>query len=133
MSYCRWSSDDYKSDVYSYEHCAGYYATHVASNRLVAPLPEVDMSLLVGENANPDEWTRQYKAQHEEFERIGREPIGLPYDGETFEDRTLGEFLNTLLMLRGVGYHVPEYALDRVREEIAELGENHEPSVDDDL
>lgn len=126
MSYCRWSSDNFKSDVYSYEHCDGYYATHVAGNRLTAPLPEVDMSLL---SSDPAEWQKQYRAQHDALDRIGREPIGLPYDGETFEDSTLGAFLNTLLMLRGVGYYVPEYALDLVREEIAELGEDYRPSA----
>jgi hypothetical protein len=30
MSYCRWSCDDFRSDVYTYAHIDGTWTTHVA-------------------------------------------------------------------------------------------------------
>ena len=44
-------------------------------------------------------------------------PIGLPCDGESFNDSTPGECADTLERLRGMGYIVPQYAIDALREE----------------
>jgi hypothetical protein len=49
------------------------------------------------------------------------EPLGLPHDGESFNDETLEDFLARLLMLREAGYRFPDYVLERVREEITAM------------
>ena len=54
MSYCRWSSDDFQSDVYVYEDCRGPWVVHVAGRRHVislSGLPEVPDREVVGKKA----------------------------------------------------------------------------------
>lgn len=43
MSYCRWSSMDFKCDLYIYEAEDGI-AIHVASNRVIGDVPAIDWS-----------------------------------------------------------------------------------------
>ena len=43
--------------------------------------------------------------------------IGLPEDGETFNDATAGDCADRLEYLRALGYQVPQYAIDALREE----------------
>jgi hypothetical protein len=43
--------------------------------------------------------------------------IGLPCDGESFNDETASECAERLESLRDMGYHVPQYAIDALREE----------------
>ena len=95
MSYCRFSSDGGKSDVYCYRCIFGDYITNVARNRL-------------GE-ITPNNLVEPTYA-----------PIGLPYDGLEFNDKTIEEFNNRLLHLRECGYHVPECAVTRIDKEIKE-------------
>ena len=40
MSYCRFSSEDFSSDVYCYADCSGGFTTHVASNRIIGDIPK---------------------------------------------------------------------------------------------
>lgn len=87
MSYCRWSSDDHKSDVYCYENGRGLWTTHVAANRRIA---------------------------EREFEDIEH-----PLAGKAFHDDSPQAMLETLRMLISEGFHVPECALEELREEIA--------------
>lgn len=44
-------------------------------------------------------------------------PIGLPFDDQIFNDNTASEAADRLQMLKGVGYCVPQYAIDALREE----------------
>ena len=113
MSYCRWSSDDFQCDVYVYENVSGGWTTHVASNR-----PVIDRSVLPPiVTEDPLSWYRRLEAVSEQLKTAERKPIGLPHDGKTFNDETPGEAADTLEMLRAVGYNVPQYAIDALREE----------------
>ena len=111
MSYCRFSSDNWKSDIYCYESVGGGYVTEVAGQR---PAGEVPPASDV-QTATYQEWQESYLAQIEALEDLV--PIGLPEDGQTFTDDTLDELLARLLWLRGLGYHVPEGAFEEIREE----------------
>lgn len=51
---------------------------------------------------------------------ISRAQIGLSFDGQTFNDPDLESFLGRLLELRAVGYSVPDFVFEAVREDIAE-------------
>lgn len=116
MSYCRWSSDDFQCDVYVYVDCNGGYTTHVAGMRhiLKKPLPPpVDMS-------DCKAYLKRYKKVNKILDRAKLVPIGLPHDGEQFNDETAGECADRLEELRGLGYQVPQYAIDALREEDAE-------------
>lgn len=117
MSYCRWSSDNWRSDVYCYESDQGYM-THVASNRVVGDIPPWPTFETL--KSDVSEYMRQYQAMMDFLDTAERAPIGLPHDGESFCDSTPEDFLQTLTMLQEAGYNVPQYAFDTVREEIAE-------------
>jgi len=113
MSYCRWSSDDWKSDIYCYFDCGGYYAIHVAGRRHVEELPPADHLFGV----NLDEWFEAHKKQMAILENAHYEDIDLPHAGESFREKTAEECLKRLLELRELGYHVPESAIEGIREE----------------
>lgn len=51
------------------------------------------------------------------------EEIGLPYDGETFNDPTLEIFRDRLLELRTIGYRFPDYVLTAIEEEMREAAQ----------
>ena len=119
MSYCRWSSDDFQCDVYVYEDVGGGWTTHVAGNRIagkltpVGPFPE--------DKADMGAWFERHNTQMAELEKMERKPIGLPHDGESFNDPTPGECADRLESLRALGYNVPQYAIDNLREEQEEV------------
>lgn len=114
MSYCRWSSDDFACDLYCYEDVRGGYTTHIASNRVVGEVPPVPDILEVV----PEEWVAACNAQDAFLGTVQREPIGLPFDGQTFNDPGLESFLARLIELRAAGYRFPECVLNDVKAEI---------------
>ena len=116
MSYCRFSSDDFACDLYCYEDVSGGWTTHVAGNRIVGDVP----SIKGWHQMPPDEMAAAWEAQHKFLDACERQPIGLPHDGEMFNDPTLEDFRERLIYLRGVGYRFPDYVLEAVDEEIAE-------------
>ena len=122
MSYCRFSSDDYQCDVYCYASVSGYYVTHVASNR-----PVLDGTLppaVPWEKDNADAWLARHEAVMAWVEKAERKPIGLPHDGETFDDPTASDAADRLQMLKDAGYNVPQYAIDALREEAGDQWAN---------
>lgn len=121
MSYVRWSSDNWRSDVYAYGVTDGF-VTHVASNRVVGDIPTGPSQDLI-RDGQVDEWVRQYKAVMDFLDTAEREPIGLPFDGESFYDPDLTSFLARLIMLRDAGYNVPDHVIADVQDEISQTGE----------
>jgi hypothetical protein len=120
MSYCRFSSDDCQCDVYCYEDVSGGWTTHVASKRVVfdVPLPPP-----VEYVPHAEAFFARLEAVRDIVKLSKRVPIGLPYDGESFNDPTPGEAADRLEMLRDAGYRVPQSAIDMLREEAAEVTE----------
>jgi hypothetical protein len=114
MSYCRWSCDDFKSDLYCYEDVSGGWTTHVAARRVIGDVPSWSWK------DTPEKMAAAMKARQECLATASYEPMGLPHDGETFNDQTLKDFKARLLSLRELGYHVTEHALLMVDQEIAE-------------
>ena len=117
MSYCRWSSDDFQCDVYVYADVHGGWQTWVAASRRVykEPLPPpAPMSDLKA-------WMLREKVMRALLDITSLAPIGLPHDGEGFHDDTPGECADRLESLRALGYNVPQYAIDALREEQAAL------------
>lgn len=138
MSYCRWSSDNWKSDVYVYE--GDGYVIHVAARRRKRqPIPGVNFSALptfgckLSEEARGVVYpSRLHRAAHlfvirlamlwnrlhmMHLRRITLEPIGGFWDGQTLEYTTPGDCADALEGLRMAGYHVPQYAIDQLRAE----------------
>ena len=126
MSYCRWSSDNWRCDLYCYEDCAGGYITHVAGRHLKNPeiLPQLPLKLTLD---NLNEWHEIHNKQLDLLENAEYEPIGLPYDNETFNDPDLQSFLERVISLKGMGYHVPNYVIEDIKEELATANTDEEP------
>lgn len=121
MSYCRWSSDDFRCDLYCYEDVAGGWTTHVAGNRILGDIPHEDWKLLAtGRTEDAKEFMRQHRAQSDFLKTAQRAPIGLPHDGQSFNDPTLEAFRARVVALREMGYRCPDYVLDAIDEEIAD-------------
>lgn len=117
MSYCRWSSDDFTSDIYCFAHCGGYFAIHVAGNRIapIEPLPES----IPFTPPNLAAWNARRNEVRRILDASPRVAIGLPHDGQSFQEPDASACADRLEYLRGLGYVVPQYAIDALREEAA--------------
>lgn len=120
MSYCRWSSDNWKSDVYVYEDVGGGWTIHVAGNKTIEPAPTVPA---LGSVSN-EEWLAAHKVQMAFLNTAPRKSIGLSHDGQSFNEDDIPTTISRLLELRSMGYHVPEYALESLRDELTAESEN---------
>jgi hypothetical protein len=114
VSYCRFSCDDFASNVYAYSSQHGY-VVHVARRRylvkdLPPPAPEGDIPAFLARHRTVMDIVRDANS----------EEIDHPKAGEDFTCDTLGELLMILTDLREDGFHVPEAAFKRVQEELAE-------------
>jgi hypothetical protein len=120
MSYCRWSSDNWKSDVYTYSHYDGSWTTHVAGNRKVGldMLPPEPLRF-IGEYS-PFAWLVAYRIHNNAFELLRDEYIELPHSGQTFKDASPQSCADTLRMLKGIGYHVPDGVIEELDDEEVE-------------
>ena len=143
MSYCRWSSDNYKSDVYVYE--GHKHIIHVAAiKHVIPPIPIVPFTLTMWmckwsgvttvkpkslELHYPSKWKKKvlnlYFALTYPIDRLHSwsvrnfptKAIGLPFDGAYFECEDAKACYDKLMELREVGYHIPQYALDALLQE----------------
>lgn len=119
MSYCRWSSDNFRCDLYCYADVGGGYTTHVAGRRRIGleNLPPDPLTIIT---LPPDEWLPVYRAHRAALDALPFEDITLPHSGESFNDPDLASFKERLLYLRKLGYHFPDYVLETIDEETAE-------------
>lgn len=144
MSYCRWSSMNWRCDVYVYESCSGGWMTHVAGRRrAVPPIPDLPLSLVPNFGGTWNQETREFdyptrwrkvaarmffgfwawwhnRIHMGSLHLIPLRPIGLPHDGESFNDDTPGECAERLQRLRQLGYIVPQRTIDALLAEDAD-------------
>lgn len=123
MSYCRFSCDNWKSDLYVYANVSGEWTIHVAGRRRVGELPpEADWDLLKpGHSAEDmDEFMRQYRRNMDAVESAPMEAIDLPHAGETFNMAGPGEAADKIEELVALGYHCPAGVIEELREDEAE-------------
>lgn len=116
MSYCRWSCDNHKSDIYCYESNHGI-VIHVAHNRRIGEIPPLDYHNLTLES---------YKDHCAALEKTELKKIDLSRDGETFTAYGRQEAIGLLQDLKEEGYWVPDHCLAGLKEELAELGDDLE-------
>lgn len=118
MSYCRWSSDSFQSDVYCFAHVDGGITIYVASCRRESKIPRPPDGDPI--NDTEEEFVKKHEALMEWLKQAGLVPIGLPYDGATFVEPNERAAAERLLELRSAGYWVPQRAIDRLLEEANE-------------
>jgi hypothetical protein len=111
MSYCRWSSDCYQSDVYVYE---GYdaFVINIAKIRYVSDQPRPIEPPITDVKA----WLAYWDATREWVRNANQQIIGLPYDGMTFYCNTSDECASFLRELKAMGYSIPQYAIALLEE-----------------
>lgn len=113
MTYCRFSSDNFKSEIYCYE-AEGGIAIHVATKRLVTcipPLPNLNETSLT-------DFCKAREIQKSILHNAEYEKIDLEYNGESFYNLDKQDALDWLEYLRTLGYHVPNFAIECLKEEI---------------
>ena len=115
MSYCRFSSDDWQCDVYVYADCNGGWTTHVAGRRPVFKEKLPDPIPL--ESSNIREWMERDRKVFKMLDDAEMVGIGFEHDGESFNHDTPGECADWLKELSEMGYNVPQYAIDSLRED----------------
>lgn len=120
MAYCRFSSDDFKSDVYVYYGENGY-VIHVSGRRMepVDAGPPVTLSDPVSLSDIEALIARQ-KRLAEIVGRAKTKDIDHPDAGKTFVLESEADAINKLLELRENGFYVPEVAIETLREEASD-------------
>lgn len=120
MSYCRWSSDKFKSDVYVYEDVLGGYMVHTCNHKYVFhpdhPYPSFPLNT---SRDNLKEYLRQYRSAMDNAELVEMKSA-TDYLGKTWNFPTLRETIDFLLCLRSNGLHVPDVAIEVMEQEIEE-------------
>lgn len=120
MAYCRWSSDDFKCDIYCYKSVShGDYEIHISDRKTrilekLPPRPVTDHEL---------DWYYWEKEAEKVIEDSDLETLRLPFNGKSIyfdHPLTTAFFLKNL---KNWGYHVPDYAIDRLMHEAKT--ENH--------
>ena len=122
MSYCRWSSDDWKSDLYVYADVAGGYTAHVAGRRrdFTPPEPEAELWADLGK-VSTEEWNARNRAYNEALKESLWIALPEPSTGSLFNVDTPGEMAAKLKTLRNEGFYIPDYAIEDLEAEQAEL------------
>ncbi len=113
MSYCRFSSDCYGSDVYVYESCHGPFVIEVASRRYQSdePRPVYPQGGTVCDLAD------YHRATQAWVQGARLVPISLPNDGGHLEADDPEEAADLLERLRALGYHIPAGVIETLQEE----------------
>lgn len=119
MSYCRWSSDDWRSDLYIYESGEGFEVLVAArrnSLEFFAALPAaVPLPTDWRDEAQADPWFARRQAVDDLLNDFPLVTIGLPHDGEMTTFGTAEEAADACEWLAACGYHVPAGVIDALR------------------
>lgn len=114
MSYCRFSSDDFQSDIYCYASDNGFHIL-IAANRVVFtdPLP----SVIEFTDENIEAYTERFNIVLEMVRKSQHKPIDLKYAGDDLLEPTAAKAVERLEQLKTIGYYIPQRAIDRLKDE----------------
>lgn len=136
MSYARFSSDDWQSDVYAYESDWGF-EVHLAANRV--PMDTSSLPPWVPPSKENEGSFEAFVARHKQVNQMLhnnehlREPIDLPGAGESFCYETPGECAIALLEFRALGYFVPSGCIEELQEDEHERVSGQQDQTRDDV
>ncbi len=125
MSFCRFSSDDWQSDVYVWADVAGGYRTEVAGRRHMwkVDLPPA-RELPVGDPHSPERtaWAHEWVSRSTRVNELMRDEsnwewleLPEPEGGTSYHHATGSECADNLERLRGLGFNVPQSTIDGLR------------------
>lgn len=122
MSYCRWSSDNFRCDLYVYESVYGCWTIHVAGSRYPDDTPPAPSLISLARGEMTQEEYSAKRAERDAFmAKHDMVPIALPHDGETFNVPSPGDAADKIEQLIALGYNCPEGVVSTLREEQEEL------------
>jgi hypothetical protein len=127
-------------DAYVYEDVMGGWTTHIAGNKpIIPPIPQLQISWMPRLHGEWDIetrtmryanrwraafayvicsiWALSHRLHYWSLDLIPRREIGLPHDGERFNDPTPEACSERLKSLRLMGYRIPQYAIDALLSE----------------
>lgn len=121
MSYCRWSSDSHRCDIYAYEDVNGGWTVHVAGRKKDVPLDWKSPieRVVLGELAS-DAFPEAYAKWNGEYDALPWVDLTAPSAGKHFNVPDLEEFKALMLSLRAEGLRFPDEVLSAIDEEMAE-------------
>jgi hypothetical protein len=108
----------YPKDIRDPKWAEQYMAAETAVRQWYDSLPceEIACQTLQEDGTSkPDVWRTPKDSEYRDLSEIG------PEAGETFKSSCPGECANLLEQLRAKGFEVPQYAIDALREEQAEM------------
>lgn len=123
MSYCRFSSDNFRSDVYVYFDIRDQFVCHISKRRIsnIDECPEVVFPTTESSGEITQFGYKHYKAREEWLDNHAiREDNPHELAGTTFTTDRPDEMAESLLDLQKEGFHVPQYAIDTLMEEAEE-------------
>ena len=122
MSYCRWSSDGYRCDVYAYEHVDGYFSVNVAGRKRVFPddFPTDPWMDFFAQKIDSETFTKRYREYHDLMDALPFQDLTIPSVGKCFEEPDLESFLARMKALKDEGAHIPDGVIEGIEEELAE-------------
>lgn len=116
MSYCRFSTDSFRCDVYVYKATEGI-VTHVAHSRVVLPADVRAPSIQLLFEGRIEQWRAENEDWGRVFDCAPHVPIEHTDAGRTFTDATPGEAAKTLDRLACEGVRVPDGVIADLRSE----------------
>ena len=118
MSYVRFSTDGFRSDVYAYESNRGY-EIHVASVRYSSfPSPAAPLPGREANEAALQDWADDQRRYHQELRKMSTAAIADEHAGGHYTFDDLDDLLGMLYKLKRRGFQVPDSAFSAIEAEI---------------
>ena len=118
MSFCRFSTDNYRCDLYAYESAHGF-ELHVAAQRVHWDPPQSPLSL-EALNLPHEEWLALYARYHDALREAPRSSIIHPDAGGHHLLGSLQQLRDKIEQLISEGLHAPDWLLPELDELILE-------------
>lgn len=120
MAYCRWSSDNFQSDVYVYLTVSGSYTVHICKMKFQFHPDYPHPSMPLKEDRETlKKYLSDFNRAMDKATLIENETTK-EYSDKSFSFDTLKETIDFLLELRSNGLHIPDVAIQVMRQEIEE-------------
>ena len=116
MSFCRFSSEDFRCDFYAFESERGY-ELYIAASRIIWDPPPNPLKNLHLEH---DAWGELYHRYHEALDAAPREPVRHPAAGSHAVLPSLAGLRDRIALLTGQGLTAPPWLLPELNALIAE-------------
>lgn len=120
MSYCRFSSDAFRCDVYAYGDVSGGYTIHVAARKRLVPddFPDPLATMVEMVDADPATAIARYNDLNAAMVAFPFVDLTAPSAGQTFHCADLEDFKAKMLDLRAEGLRFPDDVLDEIDAEL---------------